>query len=113
MDIADSATDAFDHDLALAFLSNDEHAIREIDAALQRINEGTYGICEETGDAIPAGRLRAIPWTRWTKEAAEKLERKGLIRGLKLGLLRSVKKRAGLSPSGFLPEEPTRPDAHF
>jgi RNA polymerase-binding transcription factor DksA len=101
MDIADSATDSFDHDLALAFLSDDEHAIREIDAALQRISDGTYGICEETGQSIPATRLRAIPWTRWTKQAAEKLEGEGLIRGLKLGLLRSVKRRGESSPPRF------------
>jgi len=105
MNPADSATDAFDHDLALAFLSNDEHAIREIDDALQRIRDGTYGVCEETGKPIPASRLRAIPWTRWTRQVAEKLEREGLVRGLKLGLLRSVKKRGEMSFVGSLAEE--------
>jgi DnaK suppressor protein len=49
--------------------------IREIDMALQRIEEGTYGICEETGDVIEGPRLMAIPWTRLSLEGAETRER--------------------------------------
>ena len=38
--------------------------IDEIDAAIERIGKGTYGICEYSGDPIPKERLRAIPWAR-------------------------------------------------
>jgi DnaK suppressor protein len=45
--------------------------LHEIDHALDRIDEGTYGICEVTGKPIPIERLRAIPWATMTVEAAE------------------------------------------
>lgn len=43
----------------------------EIESALSRIENGTYGICEETEEAIEAERLLAIPWTRLSIEGAE------------------------------------------
>ena len=48
---------------------------REIDEALGRIENGTYGICEETGDEIEAKRLAALPWTKLSLEGAEVRER--------------------------------------
>ncbi|MCB0348620.1 MAG: TraR/DksA family transcriptional regulator [Bdellovibrionales bacterium] len=45
--------------------------IYEIDLALHRIIEGTYGFCEETGEPIEIERLLAIPWTRLSIEGAE------------------------------------------
>ena len=49
--------------------------IKEIDEALARIENGTYGICEETEEAIEDKRLVAIPWTRLSLEGAEVRER--------------------------------------
>lgn len=49
--------------------------LREIDLALERIEQGTYGICEETEEEIEADRLIAIPWTRVSFEGAEIRER--------------------------------------
>ncbi len=43
----------------------------EIEHALGRIENGTYGVCEETEEMIEADRLRAIPWTRLSIEGAE------------------------------------------
>ena len=43
----------------------------EIESALGRIQNGTYGVCEETEEAIEPERLRAIPWTRLSIEGAE------------------------------------------
>lgn len=63
--IADAATDSFDRDCALALLSSTQNALYEIDQALNRIANGTYGVCEVTGQAIEIDRLRAIPWTRF------------------------------------------------
>ena len=75
---ADSATDEFDHDLALTRLSVEEDALCEINEALKRILSRSYGVCEETGRAIPSARLKAIPWTRFTREAEERLEQDGV-----------------------------------
>ncbi len=49
--------------------------LQEIDAALGRIENGTYGLCEETEEPIEEDRLRAIPWTRLSLEGAETRER--------------------------------------
>lgn len=47
----------------------------EVEAALARIEVGTYGRCEVSGEPIAEARLRAVPWTRYTREVAERLER--------------------------------------
>lgn len=48
--------------------------VREIDLALQRIDDGSYGICEVTGEQIEEKRLLAIPWTRVSLRGAEERE---------------------------------------
>lgn len=47
----------------------EESDVLEIEAALERIRNGTYGVCEVTGLRIPAARLRAMPWTRVSSDA--------------------------------------------
>jgi RNA polymerase-binding transcription factor DksA len=74
---ADSATDEFEHDVALTLLARGENSLREVNDASTRILEGRYGICEATGEKIPASRLRALPWCRYSREAEEALERHG------------------------------------
>ena len=71
---ADAATDSFDRDLVLALASFEQDGLYEIDAALRRIDDGTYGVCELTGRPIPWKRLEAIPWTRFSVEGERRLE---------------------------------------
>jgi RNA polymerase-binding transcription factor DksA len=111
---ADSATDEFDHELALSQLSAEQDELYEIEAAMRRIAEGTYGVCEQTGKRIPIARLKAVPWTRFSKEAEARLETSGAISRPRLGPLGSVRKE----PAAALAEaEPTveqrEPAAHF
>jgi RNA polymerase-binding transcription factor DksA len=94
--MADSGTDNFDRDFALSLLSSDQDAIYEIEEALKRIEKGTYGICELTGKPIPAPRLEAIPWTRFTVEAQSQLEKEGALRQRRLGQLGSVDTTGGV-----------------
>ena len=63
--MGDAATDSFDRDLALGLASFGQAALYEVDAALKRIEGGTYGICERTGKPVPLARLVAIPWARY------------------------------------------------
>ena len=70
---ADAGTDSFDRDLVLGIASFEYDGVYEIDAALKRIEEGTYGVCELTGHKIPWERLEAIPWTRFTLEAEKRV----------------------------------------
>jgi len=90
MDMADQATDQFDHDVALGLVSAEQEILFEIETALSRIRAGIYGICEATGKPIPAVRLRAIPWARFNREAEEQLELEGVCRAPHLGELKSV-----------------------
>jgi RNA polymerase-binding transcription factor DksA len=75
--MADAGTDSFDRDLTLGLASFEQEALYEVDAALRRLDDGSYGICELTGKPIPWKRLRAIPWTRFSIEAELELETLG------------------------------------
>jgi RNA polymerase-binding protein DksA len=71
---ADLGTDNFEQDITLGLLENSEGTLREIDAALQRIEDGTYGVCEASGSSIGKRRLKAIPWTRLCIDCQRKAE---------------------------------------
>ena len=60
--LADTATETYDRELDYTLEENSEHVLREIDAALKRIDEGTYGTCTNCGNPIPEERLEARPW---------------------------------------------------
>jgi RNA polymerase-binding protein DksA len=70
----DVATSLYDRELDYAFEDNVERVLAAIDAALQRIEDGTYGICENGGEQIPAERLEAIPWTTLCIDCKRKAE---------------------------------------
>lgn len=63
-DPADRATAESDRTFTLRLRDRERRLIRKIQAALQRIDDGTYGICEECGDEISLPRLKARPVTR-------------------------------------------------
>src|SRR5262249_36055725 len=90
--MADAGTDTYDRDLALGMLSSEQDSLYEIDEALERIREGTYGICELTGKKIETARLDAIPWTRFTAEAENQLEKEGEVKRTRLGARDTVEK---------------------
>ena len=85
MHMADAATDAFDRDFNLGVLSSEQDALYEIDEAMNRIRNGTYGICELTGKKIEKARLEAIPWTRFTAAAERQLEKEGTVKRARIG----------------------------
>lgn len=72
---ADAGSDAYDRDFALSLLAKEQDAIYEINEALKRIDQGTYGICEMSGVTISEERLEALPFTRFTVGSQEKIER--------------------------------------
>lgn len=75
--MADIGTDTFDQDLAIGMAETERALLREIDDALTRIAQKTYGICQLTGKAIPKARLEAKPWAKYTIEAARQIEKSG------------------------------------
>jgi DnaK suppressor protein len=60
--LADTATETYDRELDYTLEENSEHVLAEIDAALKRIQEGTYGICTNCSTPIAEERLEALPW---------------------------------------------------
>ena len=73
--MADAGTDTFDRDFALSLVSSEQEALTEIDAAIKRIFDGSYGICEITQKPIAKERLLAVPFTRYSAEAQKELEK--------------------------------------
>ena len=63
---ADLGSDNFELEFTLSLLESERELLKEIDEALRRIDQGVYGICEGTGQAIPRDRLRFEPWARYT-----------------------------------------------
>jgi DnaK suppressor protein len=75
---ADQGTDDFDRQLSLELTNNDFTILRQIDRALEKIDDETYGVCDITGNEIPVARLDAVPYATMTVQAQEDFE-KGLI----------------------------------
>lgn len=72
--MADIGTDTYDQDFMLGLAQSEHQRLVEIDDALRRISNKTYGICQMTGKPIPKARLNAKPWAKYTIEAARALE---------------------------------------
>ena len=100
---ADCASDEAEHDLRRADSSFAERNLSEVQAALHRILDGSYGVCERTGLPIEPARLRAIPWTRFSKSAEEAFESEGLARKPQLGHIASL--RPSPVPGGIAIED--------
>ena len=73
--LSDQGTDTFDREFALNQLSSEQDVLFEIDAAIRRLEEGTYGICEISGKPINIERLQALPYVRYTIETQSELEK--------------------------------------
>jgi DnaK suppressor protein len=75
---ADEGTDDFVKNINLEVSSKEMILLRQIDRALEKIEEGTYGVCDLTGEEIPIKRLEAIPYATMTVKAQEQFE-KGVL----------------------------------
>ena len=73
--MADVATDTYDREFSLGLASNEQKALYELDDALKRIEEGTFGICEECKCVMTKTRLKAVPYARLCVKCQEKKER--------------------------------------
>jgi len=76
--MADIGTDNYEQEFALGLMDSERKLLREIDDALERIDQGNYGICEGTGKPIPKARLKANPWARYCVEYA-RMREQGLL----------------------------------
>ena len=73
--MADVASDNYERDFNIGLVSNERRILNEVEEALKRIEDGTYGICQMCGKQITKTRLNVIPHTRYTKKCQEQLEK--------------------------------------
>ena len=76
--MADMGTDNYEQEFTLGLMEKDRMLLRDINRALGKIQDGSYGICEGTGLPISKPRLDAQPWARYSIEHARKMERGGV-----------------------------------
>ena len=74
--LADTATETYDRELDYTLEENSEHVLAEINAALERIEAGTYGICTNCGKQIAEERLEARPWATLCIDCQREQERR-------------------------------------
>lgn len=73
-DWADVGSDSQEQEFTLGLVESEHQLLKEISAALKRIEEGTFGVCEATGEPIAKARLNVKPWARYCIEAARQME---------------------------------------
>jgi RNA polymerase-binding protein DksA len=78
--MADMGTDNYEQEFTLGLMEKDRQLLREINTALIKIQNGTYGICEGTGKPISKARLEVQPWAKYSIEHARKLEDRKFVR---------------------------------
>tara|TARA_B100001971_G_scaffold215195_1_gene260227 strand:- start:52140 stop:52514 length:375 start_codon:yes stop_codon:yes gene_type:complete len=74
-DEADLASNTINQQISFSIRDREMNKLRRIDAALERIEDGSYGICIESGEEIEPKRLETQPWTEFCLEVAEEHER--------------------------------------
>ncbi len=72
--MADMGTDNYEQEFTLGLVEKDRIVLREINQALAKIQDGTYGLCEGTGKPISKARLEAKPWARYSIEYTRLME---------------------------------------
>jgi RNA polymerase-binding protein DksA len=73
--MADIGSDNYEQEFTLSLMQNEEMALESIEAAIEKIEDGVYGICEECSGPISKARLNAIPHAPLCIKCAQKLER--------------------------------------
>ena len=74
-DSGDMSQSLYDREVDATLEQTIENRLQYVERALQKVEEGTYGICDDTGEPIPRGRLEAMPEAIYTVEAQQRRER--------------------------------------
>lgn len=73
--IADLGSDNYERENTLGLMESEMKLLIEVEAALSRLNDGTFGICQGNGEFIHKARLKAIPWARYCVSCATQMEK--------------------------------------
>jgi DnaK suppressor protein len=74
-DILDSVSEERTRELDMILTDREKQKLKQIDDALDKIEENTYGLCEECGVKIPRARLKVVPFAKYCVECKEAIER--------------------------------------
>lgn len=77
-DIVDRANNSYNRELMFSLSDTERTQLLAVEAALERLDDGSYGTCANCGDPIPQPRLEAVPWARYCVSCQEKVEQ-GLL----------------------------------
>jgi RNA polymerase-binding protein DksA len=79
-DLVDQSTGLTEQELRLELAEHDRERLLEVEEALERIEDGSYGVCLQSGEEIPYERLRAVPTAKYTVKVQEMNERRRFLR---------------------------------
>jgi len=96
---AEIGSEGFHRDQLLGMVTFDQETLEEINEAISRLQNGTYGICQLTQQSIPEERLEVVPWTRYSVEARQEMEARGKTSQVAIGPLGGLEER-GVAPAG-------------
>lgn len=77
-DLVDRANDAYNREFMLSLSGSERDALLEVEQAIERLDDGSYGQCDHCEETIPAKRLQAVPWARYCIDCQEQAEQ-GLL----------------------------------
>lgn len=73
--MADAGSDNYEKENTLGLMESEMRILIEVENALKRLDNGTFGVCEGNGEFIPKARLKAIPWTKYCVSCANQMEK--------------------------------------
>lgn len=73
-DLVDRANNAYNREFMLALSGSERDLLRDVEAAIQRVENGSYGVCKPCGSKIPQARLKAVAWARYCIHCQEQVE---------------------------------------
>jgi len=74
--MADVATDSYDREFSMGLASSERQLLYEFDDAMKKIEDGTFGVCEDCKDLISKSRLKVVPYARMCIKCQEKKEKR-------------------------------------
>lgn len=77
MHLADMGTETFEQEMSTSLLTNGRQMQSDVAAALDRIEQGNFGMCQQCNKDIGEGRLQAVPYTRYCLDCAQSAEEDG------------------------------------
>ncbi len=80
-DMGDDAAVTYNRQVLLNLSEREREQLRRIEEALERIERGSFGMCEDCGEPIPRARLEAVPWATLCVECKSLREREGEVSG--------------------------------